>query len=910
MFIHKTDKRIHLSRRMNPAFAVAAFLFCGVVAAKASGVADSVTIAELSITHRMMQLVMQVGVILFAARLGNMLFERIRQPGVLGEIIAGILIGPYVLGGIPLPGFAKGLFPLFSVPLMDGGMLEFVVTPELYGICALASVVLLFLVGLETDVTLLLRYSFAGSLVGLGGVVFSYLAGNLTGVWLLPWLTGNSYSMLSPACIFLGVMSTATSVGITARVLSEKRKLDSPEGVTILAGAVIDDVFGIVLLAVAMGVIAASDHAGRVDWLHIGQIAVKAVGIWLVATALGLRFARRISGLLKSFRDQSVIAMLALSLALIVAALFEEARLAMIIGAYVTGMSLARTDISHVIRERLQPIHAFIVPVFFTVMGMMVDPAGMLDKRVILFGLLYSATAFISKLAGCSLPALLCGFNRRGALRVGLGMLPRGEVALIIAGIGLASGYLSTEIFGIGVMMTLITTMLAPPLLVGMMSGDKSGVRHPVVSDTAEPQVFQFPSIQATEILRDKLLTVFRQEGFFVHVLNRHEGVYQLRKDKSIINLRQHENELIFDSHKQDVSLINAAMMEVIAEFEKTVAALRKPIDRNVIVQRLQESVPTGASEESIKQFLRKEWMVPRLEATDKAAVIGEMLDVLVKDGVLSADVRDDAYATILERESSMSTGMQHGIAVPHGRTDCVNRLLCVVGLKPGGVDFDSMDGKPARIIVLTLSPLSVSAPQVRFMSMISQRLTESVRRALLVCDNAADMYELLCGEGVPRHAFGRGKAVPLTVKDVVKPEYMAVPLQSSGKQDAIHELLMLLKKDGVLHNPAMAEEDIMARENSMSTGLDKGIAIPHARTEAVSRLVCAIGISGQGIDFDTMDGQPARIIVLTLSPVTAVTPHVQVMALLSRLLTAERRKKMLAAANAAELYRILVASA
>ena len=136
--------------------------------------------AELDpISHRMMMLVLQLGVILLAARLGNMLMERIGMPGVLGELLAGMIVGPYLLGAVALPALPHGLFPLGDFP----------VSPELYGVCSLAAVILLFMVGLETDIGLLMRYSVAGTLVGVGGVVVSFVMGDLTAMLFSKVLT-------------------------------------------------------------------------------------------------------------------------------------------------------------------------------------------------------------------------------------------------------------------------------------------------------------------------------------------------------------------------------------------------------------------------------------------------------------------------------------------------------------------------------------------------------------------------------------------------------------------------------------------------------------------------------------------------------------------------------------------------
>jgi len=330
-----------------------------------------------NITHHMMMLMFQLGIIIFVAKFGGLLFQHLKMPSVLGELCSGMLIGPYLLGCISFPGFAEGLFPLTGT---------FPISLELYGVCSLAAIILLFQVGLESDLKLFLRYSVAGSAVGIGGVIVSFVLGDLAMLFFDDLVFGKQYGFFDAPCLFFGVVSTATSVGITARILSEKRKLSSPEGVTILAGAVIDDVLGIILLAIVLGSITATQATGNIDWGAIAGIAMKAVGIWLVSTVLGIVFARRISVLLKWFKDQTSIAIMALGLALILAGLFEEAGLAMIIGAYVAGLALSQTDISRVIQEKLDPIQKFLVPVFFCCMGMMVEFQALGEWKILLFG--------------------------------------------------------------------------------------------------------------------------------------------------------------------------------------------------------------------------------------------------------------------------------------------------------------------------------------------------------------------------------------------------------------------------------------------------------------------------------------------------------------------------------------------
>jgi Kef-type K+ transport system membrane component KefB len=204
---------------------------------------------------------------------------------------------------------------------------------------------------------------------------------------------------MQAAPMYMGIMSTATSVGITARILSERKKMDSEEGVTIMAGAVIDDVLGLIVLAIGNGIIAATLAAGDtgtgsgtagLPWSKIGMVAVKAFGVWLGATFIGVLVARKISWLLKMFKTPQAIATLAFGLSMILAGFFEFMGLAMIIGAYVMGLALSRTDLKHMIQETLSPVYTFLVPIFFCVMGMMVDVTALMSEPVLIFGSIYN----------------------------------------------------------------------------------------------------------------------------------------------------------------------------------------------------------------------------------------------------------------------------------------------------------------------------------------------------------------------------------------------------------------------------------------------------------------------------------------------------------------------------------------
>lgn len=435
------------------------------------------------LTHKMMLLAFQLSVILVAAKLMGELFERgLKLPAVLGELAAGLIIGPYALGGIHLPVIDSALFPLADAAekiVQNGEIVPIIPLSEvIYGIATFASIVLLFLAGLETDFRQFLRYAGPGGLVGLGGVAGAFVTGDLLTVFFGDTLGHPEWHFMSVVPLFMGTISVATSVGITARVLSEKGKLDTPEGVTILAGAVIDDVLGIIVLAIVGGIAAVETAGGGtagVDWGHIGGIAGKAIGIWLVATVVLILLAKPLKGVLGKLRGEGVVPGVALGLALLLSGIMESAHLAMIIGAYVSGLALAKEeDLAHRLDGELRPLYNIIVPVFFCAMGMLVNFEAM--SHALVFGIIFSLVAVFAKVIGCGLPTYLVKFNTRGALRVGIGMLPRGEVALIVAGYGLAAGYIGNSMFGVSIMMTLITTVIAPPVLVALFRGG-SGLR-------------------------------------------------------------------------------------------------------------------------------------------------------------------------------------------------------------------------------------------------------------------------------------------------------------------------------------------------------------------------------------------------------------------------------------------------
>ena len=722
--------------------------------------------------EEMMFLVLQIGVIIFAAKLGGMVASFFKLPSILGELAAGIVIGPWALGGIGFGDgiFSGGLFHGASLRALhaETGVMYAATTPELYGFATLASIILLFLSGLETNLRLFLKYSFVGLMVGIGGVIGSFFLGNLCAVTLLPVFFEKfrylsemplSQAMVDAAPMYMGIMSTATSVGITARILSERKKMDSEEGVSIMAGAVIDDVLGLVVLAIGNGIIAATMAAksaggaasGGVNWGAIGMVAVKAFGVWLGATLIGVVIAKKMSWLLKLFKSDHAIATLAFGLAMILAGFFECMGLAMIIGAYVMGLALSRTDLKHMIQETLAPVYTFLVPIFFCVMGMMVDCTALMSKPVLIFGAIYTALAVIAKVAGCALPSLFCGFNLIGSLRIGAGMIPRGEVALIIAGLGLSNGYLSQEVFGIGIMMTLITTVVAPPMLVGLFNIKRDGIRGQRKANTegSRPFSFQLSSVSVAQLMVERLVKAFQREGFFTHLLNAEENIWAIQMDDFEISMRRDGDTIRFECSPEEESLVMTAWMEVVGEIRDIARSIAKPVrqdDLETLMKdetELKKSIGGGVS-----RYVQRFVMLPGFKATSKNEAIEKMIHAMSDAYPQRVTDIDSVKKAVFAREASMPTGLDCGIAVPHGRTDAVTGIIGAVAVIDNSdnengtiADYETIDHSAIQIIVLTVAPETAQAPYLQLMAFISRALRfNNGYEKLMACKSEDEM--------------------------------------------------------------------------------------------------------------------------------------------------------------------------
>jgi Kef-type K+ transport system membrane component KefB len=388
-----------------------------------------------------------LAIILGAAKLGGDLAVRIGQPAVLGELVVGV-----VLGNLQLLGFSA------LEPFKHDSSLEL--------LAQLGVIILLFEVGLESTVAQMMRVGLSSFLVASVGVVAPFALGWGVSAWLQPQASTYVHA-------FIGATLTATSVGITARVLKDLDRSQTDEARIILGAAVIDDVLGLVVLAVVTGVIAAADQGTTISSWAIALILIKALAFLAGSLVIGLNISPRIFALASRLKSRGVLLGVGLSFCFTLSWIASAIGLAPIVGAFAAGLILEQVHYrdftsrgEHQLEELVQPISAFLVPVFFVLMGMHTDLASFARLEVLgLAGALVVA-AIIGKQA-CYVGVTGRGIDR---LTVGLGMIPRGEVGLIFANIGLTltvngERVVDSATYSAIVIMVIVTTMVTPPLL-------------------------------------------------------------------------------------------------------------------------------------------------------------------------------------------------------------------------------------------------------------------------------------------------------------------------------------------------------------------------------------------------------------------------------------------------------------
>jgi Kef-type K+ transport system membrane component KefB len=374
--------------------------------------------------HEHDALLFELFAIFVAAKVIGEIFERLRLPAVLGEILAGVVLGPYAFGLI---------HP----------------SDTLQSIAEIGAIFVLFHAGLEISPQDLINVGRKALLVAVAGIVIPFVFGFAYMHWRGDAVTES---------VFVGAAMVATSVGITARVLGDMGVISSRTAKIILGAAVFDDILGMLLLAVVDGLA----HSEGVQWVKLGVLAVEAIVFALVMIFIGPRIISRLKpGMARlSTHNAPLIVALVVCLGLSYAA--SRIGMAAIIGAFFAGMIFAECSPEWDLRPRVHAITEFLGPFFFFSIGSQLD-VKLFKGDVLMVALIVTLLAVVSKVVGCGLPLIGEGWNT--VLSVGVGMMPRGEVALIVALVGLNSKIVTQSTYAIVVFMTAVTTVLAPPLL-------------------------------------------------------------------------------------------------------------------------------------------------------------------------------------------------------------------------------------------------------------------------------------------------------------------------------------------------------------------------------------------------------------------------------------------------------------
>jgi Kef-type K+ transport system membrane component KefB len=377
--------------------------------------------------HPISLLLAALAAVLFLTKILGDLAQRIGQPAVLGELLAGVLLGPSVIG------------------LLDP------TTPVIYALGELGVLILLFQIGLHTDLKAILKVGAPAAVVGIVGVVLPFAGG---------YGAANALGLGGLTAIVCGAALTATSIGISARVLSDLGQLETEEGRIVLGAAVLDDVIGLIILSVVSGLAA----GGAFSLGGVAQIAGIAVGFLVVAIAVGTWAAPAIVRLADRMRVDGALGALSLGFGLALAAAAVEAGSAMIIGGFAAGLVLHATPKGKEIEKATTALGHFFVPIFFATVGAAINLRSLGNRQVLMIGGVLCVVAIVGKLLSGFAPWWFKGKK----MLIGVAMIPRGEVGLIFAQMGLATGALTEGLFSAVVLMVMVTTFIAPPWLTAL----------------------------------------------------------------------------------------------------------------------------------------------------------------------------------------------------------------------------------------------------------------------------------------------------------------------------------------------------------------------------------------------------------------------------------------------------------
>ncbi|MGI0008383.1 MAG: cation:proton antiporter [Nitrosopumilaceae archaeon] len=389
----------------------------------------------MAIESHFIQTIIGVGILLFAAKLMAELFLRLKLPIVLGELLAGMIVGPFALGSL----FVFDGQPLIRI---DG---------ELRILGEIGAIVILFIAGLEVTPKEFLRGGKASFVVATFGVIVPFFVG---------FFVFELFGFGAFQSMLIATALTATSIAVSVQVLREFGKLQTPEARLIIGAAIIDDILAIAVLSVVSSLGTATGDIAQIDPAHIVIVIVQVLGFFALLLIGSLIIIPRIVAR-KMWKAEGSVEAIATALFFGAAALAGIIGLSPIVGAFAVGMALSSSKVFEKIEHYITKLGLIFAPLFFAFIGAQVDFRGVNADVLMLSGILV-AVAVATKFFGCGLPAMLFLKDKRKSMQVGIGMISRGEVGLIVAGIGVASGVLTSNVYSTIVIMVAVTTIITP----------------------------------------------------------------------------------------------------------------------------------------------------------------------------------------------------------------------------------------------------------------------------------------------------------------------------------------------------------------------------------------------------------------------------------------------------------------
>jgi Kef-type K+ transport system membrane component KefB len=381
-----------------------------------------------------LHIIISLAILLFAAKLFAELFHRIKMPVVLGELLAGIVVGPFALGGIPI---------FNGEPLV-------ILDETVKHIGEIAAIVILFIAGLEITPREFLRGGAASLTVGSLGVILPFFVG---------YYVFTAFGLEALEAMLIATALTATSIAITVQVLTELGKMQSKEARLILGAAIVDDILAIAVLSVVTTMVQTGDTSPAI--IDITFLVLKILGLFAVLLIGAVVIIPRILHVERLWRSEGSVEGITTAAFFGAAGIAAFVGLSPIVGAFSVGMAVASTRIIKQVEEYVSKLGIIFAPLFFSIIGAQVDLRGVNLDVLYLSGIIV-AVAVVTKLAGCGLPALIFLKEKSKAMKVGIGMISRGEVGLIVAGVGVSSGALSSDIYTTLIIMVAITTIVTP----------------------------------------------------------------------------------------------------------------------------------------------------------------------------------------------------------------------------------------------------------------------------------------------------------------------------------------------------------------------------------------------------------------------------------------------------------------